>query len=154
MFREMRRKDRQMDDVEAVALLKKCTYGVLSVIGEHGYAYGVPLSYVYLNGAIYFHSANEGAKLDCIRANEQVSFCVVGDTNTLPDKFSTEYESVIVFGRAEETDEGEKNEALLGLLEKYSNYFFDKGIKYIQSAGDITTVIKITVDHMTGKARR
>ena len=154
MFREIRRKDRKLETIEAVAILTKCHYGVLSTVGENGYAYGVPLSFVYINDSIYFHCALEGTKLDNIQTNNKVSFCVVGDTMTLPDKFSTNYESVVIFGKAVEVYEAEKNEALLAFIEKYSSQYMESGKEYIKNAGDKAKVIKICIESITGKARR
>ncbi|MDK2829867.1 MAG: uncharacterized protein PWP67_2693 [Clostridium butyricum] len=122
MFKEMRRKDRQLDIKEVIEILEKCNYGILSTVGENGYAYGVPISYIYKNNSIYFHCATEGQKLDNLKNNNKVSFCVVGQTCILPDKFSTKYESVIIFGRANEVFEDEKNMALLETLNPHSAY--------------------------------
>ena len=154
MFREMRRKDRSIDNQQAVQLLEKGQYGVLSTVGENGYAYGVPLSYVYHRGNIYFHCAVEGNKLDNIRFNNKVSFCVVGDTEPLPDKFSYRYESVIVFGHAEEVYDKEKEDALVAIIQKYSAEYMEKGMEYIRKDGNKTKVIKINIEHLTGNARK
>lgn len=154
MFKEMRRKDRSIDKEQAVELLKKGQYGVLSTVGENGYAYGVPLNYVYHGGNIYFHCAVEGHKLDNIAHNNKVSFCVVGDTEPIPDKFSYRYESVIAFGRAVEVYDKEKEDALVAFIQKYSGEFMEKGMKYIQKDSIKTKVIKINIEHLTGKARK
>lgn len=154
MFKEMRRKDRKLETIEVAEVLKKCNYGVLSTVGENGYAYGVPISYVYINDSIYVHSALEGNKLDNIKFNNNVSFCVIGDTMLLPDKFGTKYESVIVFGKAAEVSDTEKNKAFLAFLDKYSSQYIEKGKEYIKNASEKTKVIKISIEHITGKARR
>lgn len=154
MFKEMRRKDRSMDYEQAVRLLEKGQYGVLSTIGKNGYAYGVPLNYVYINGNIYFHCAIEGNKLDNIAYNNKVSFCVIGNAEPIPEKFSFRYESVIAFGRAEEVYGKEKEDALVGLIKKYSGGFMEKGLEYIKNDCTKAKVIKITIDHLTGKARK
>lgn len=154
MFRELRRSDREITEVEALEILKKCEYGILSTTSEEGYAYGVPLSYAYMNGDIYFHCATEGYKLDNIRNNDKVSFTVVGQTELLPGKFSTNYESVIVFGRASEVNDEEKEDALLELIYKYSKDFVEEGKEYIKRASSKTRVIKVNVDHISGKGRR
>lgn len=154
MFKEIRRKDRKVEPSEAIDILKKCEYGILSTVDENGYSYGVPLSYVYANDSIYFHSAVEGHKLENIKNNDKVSFCVVGQTDVLPDKFSTKYESVIIFGRAKEVFEDEKKEALLELIKKYSVDYMEKGKAYIENASLRTKVIKVSIDHISGKARR
>lgn len=154
MFKEMRRKDRELETSEAIELLKKCEYGTLSTVGENGYPYGVPVSYVFINNSIYFHCAMIGYKLDNIINNNKVSFSVVGATNILAEKFSTEYESVIIFGTAKEIFEDEKNTALLELINKYSPEYVESGKAYIANASMKTKVIKIDIEHMTGKARR
>ena len=154
MFRKLRRSEKEIKNTEAIEILKNCEYGILSTTSENEYAYGVPLSYVYINDSIYFHCATEGYKLDNIKNNDKVSFCVVGQTAILPDEFSTKYESVILFGRANEVFDYEKEEALLELIKKYSKDYIEEGKEYIKRAGSKTKVIKITVEHISGKGRR
>lgn len=154
MIREMRRKDRQLKESEAIEILKNNTYGVLSTINNEGYPYGVPLSYIFINNSIYFHSATKGQKLDNILDNSNVSFCVVGKTEILPDQFSTKYESVIVFGKAIEVVDDEKNTALLDILNKYSTDYIEQGKVYIEKAIAATKVIKINIEHISGKSKR
>ena len=151
MFKEMRRKDKSIEKEQALKLLESGQYGILSTVGENGYAYGVPLNYAYYEGSIYFHSALEGKKLDSISFNDRVSFCVVGNTMSIPDKFSYKYESVIVFGRAIEVNDKEKEDALVALIEKYSGEFMEKGMKYIKKDINKTKVIKVNIEHLTGK---
>ena len=152
-MKELRRKDRAITEAEAVALLNRAEYGVLSTVAENGKPYGVPLNYCIINDCIYFHCAVEGQKIDNIKQNESVSFCAVGNTEILPDKFGTKYESVIVSGEVEEVFDMNKQKAMEGLLHKYSSEFFDKGIKYIEDLRDKTRVFKITINTLTGKAR-
>ncbi|MGF7401214.1 pyridoxamine 5'-phosphate oxidase family protein [Thermoanaerobacterium thermosaccharolyticum] len=154
MFREMRRQDRKMDNNEIIEVLKKCQYGVLSTVGIDGYAYGVPLSYVYLNNSIYFHCATVGHKLDNIRNNDKVSFCIVGEVDPVPEKFTTKYKSVILFGKASEVNGDEKYLVLIAILEKYAGQCMDKGKEYIKSAGEKVKVIKISIDYIEGKTNR
>lgn len=154
MFREMRRKDRELKNDEVIDILKNSDYGILSTVSEDGYPYGVPVSFVFFNNSIYFHGAIEGHKLDNILNNGKVSFCVVGQTYILPDKFSTKYESVIVFGMANEIFDDEKNTILLEILNKYSPDYIEKGKEYIKNASKATKVIKISIEHISGKARR
>ncbi|SCY15067.1 pyridoxamine 5'-phosphate oxidase family protein [Alkaliphilus peptidifermentans] len=154
MFREMRRTDRRIDNGRIVEILMNGHYGVFSTIGENGFPYGVPLSYVYLNSHIYFHCATNGYKLDNLKNNDKVSFCVIGNTEILPQDFSTKYESVIAFGKALEVFEDEKIKVLRELLKKYSKDYLEKGEAYIKNAGDKTKVIKIEIQNITGKARK
>lgn len=149
----MRKLERKMEDAQAIELLKKGEYGVLSTTGANGYAYAVPLSYAYLDNAIYFHCATEGQKLYNIKINDKISFCVVGETEVIPDKFTTKFESVIVFGRAVIVDNEEKQDGLMALVDKYSKDFLDKGKAYVNSGMNKTTVFKIIIEHFTGKCR-
>lgn len=154
MFRKMRRQEKEIENKEIEEILNKGEYGIFATIGENGYPYSVPLNYVYFEDCIYFHSAKSGHKIDNIKNNDKVSFCVVGDTEVLPSEFNTRYESVIVFGSAIEIDGKEKEKALLKLIEKYSLEFLEEGKLYISKAKDATSVVKISIDHMTGKAIR
>lgn len=154
MFKEMRRKDRELEKEEIMELLKRGEYGILSTIGENGYPYGVPVNYVYIDNAIYFHCAVEGQKLDNLRNDNKVSFCIVGETCIVPEQFTTKYESVIIFGKANEIDENEKNVDLLEIINKYSKEHMEKGKQYIKNADKKVKVIKINIDHISGKARR
>lgn len=152
MFREMRRKDKMKTYEEAVQILGECTNGVLSVIGDDGYPYGVPVSYIYHDGKIYFHCAGEGHKLDAIKADSRVSFTVVGEDEIAPEKFTTMYKSVIAFGKASIIDTDEEKMAALNLIrEKYSGNFPKEGAAYIEKFWDKTTVVVIEIEHMTGK---
>jgi nitroimidazol reductase NimA-like FMN-containing flavoprotein (pyridoxamine 5'-phosphate oxidase superfamily) len=148
----MRRKDKALTNEAVVRLLEECEYGTLSTVGDQGQPYGVPLNYVFQNACLYFHCALEGHKLDNLLSDGKVSFCVVGRTRVMPDRFSTEYESVIVTGVATVVLGDERNEALVGLVEKYSPEFVEEGHEYIEKLGSKTTVVKIEVVKMTGKA--
>lgn len=153
MFKKMRRVDRELDRSEAAKILETGNYGVLSTVGQDGYAYGIPLNYVYRNGSLYFHGALDGHKYENIAVNNRVSFCVVGEAETLPERFSTKYQSAIAFGEIYVVEGEEKREALLGFIEKYSREYMEKGVKYIDSDQQKTKVLKINVEHISGKAR-
>jgi nitroimidazol reductase NimA-like FMN-containing flavoprotein (pyridoxamine 5'-phosphate oxidase superfamily) len=154
MTQPMRRADRAIPDNEARAILEQGEYGILSTASSDGQPYGVPVSYAYTGEAIYFHCALEGHKLENLSSNNKVSFCVVGKTQVLPDKFATNYESVIVFGTALEVTDEEKHAGLVELLKKYSPGFIDKGLRYIDGDGRKARVYKIVIESMTGKARK
>lgn len=152
-MRELRRKDRAITDGEAIAILNKAEYGVLSTISPDGKPYGVPLSFCIIDNCIYFHCAIEGRKIDNIEKNHSVSFCAVGNTEILPDKFGTKYESVIVSGEVVEIFDDNKQIALENLLKKYSSNYFSKGLEYIETLKTKTRVFKISITHFSGKAR-
>ena len=152
MFREMRRKDKLKTPEETVQILENCTNGILSVIGDGGYPYGVPVSYTYNDGKIYFHCALTGHKLDAIKADPKVSFTVVGADNISPEKFTTTYKSVICFGKASILEKDEDKQAALELIVgKYSADYREGGLEYIKKMWDKTAVVQIDIEHMTGK---
>ncbi|SHE79485.1 pyridoxamine 5'-phosphate oxidase family protein [Alkalibacter saccharofermentans] len=154
MFREMRKKERQMPLSECKKLLNESEYGFLAMTGEDGYPYSIALNYIYLDDKIYFHSALEGHKIDNLDYNDKVCFSIVGKTAVVENRFSRSYESIVVFGRAAQVDENEKTEIMIKLVEKYSPEKIDKGIGYIKEAKDKIKVYKIKIDHMSGKARK
>jgi nitroimidazol reductase NimA-like FMN-containing flavoprotein (pyridoxamine 5'-phosphate oxidase superfamily) len=155
MFPAMRQQKRELSRPEAEEILTGGTYGVLSLNGGDGYAYGVPLSYVFKENRIYLHCAGEGRKLTYLRRDNRVSFCVVGEAYPLPDQFSMQYRSAMVFGKASEVAGEEKLPVLLAFLEKYSTAdYLERGRKYAVKALDKTTVLRIEIEHLTGKARK
>jgi uncharacterized protein len=153
-MRDLRRKDRAITNDEAIAILKRAEYGVLSTVSPDGKPYGVPLNFCIVDHCIYFHCAIEGQKLDNIEKNKSVSFCTVGDIEILSDKFATKYESVIVSGEVEEISGHNKQIALEGMLKKYSPNYFREGLEYIEKLKAKTRVFKISILNLSGKARR
>lgn len=78
----------------------------------------------------------------------------MGDTQILPHKFATKYESVIVSGEVEEVFGGNKQVALEGLIHKCSADFINEGLKYIERLKGKARVFKINMESVTGKARK
>lgn len=154
MVQDMRRKDRKLNEDEAKEILEAGTYGVLSINSGSGYAYGVPLSYVYSNNRVYFHWALEGQKLNRVRHDNKVSFCVVEEARPLPEKFSMGYRSVIALGKMSEAVGEEKMDALLLFVKKYSPDYLEQGKQYAVHAGDKTVVFRIDIEHLSGKANQ
>lgn len=96
-FREMRRKRQLLSDEESIRILKTATAGTLALLGDEDYPYAVPLSYVYNDGRLYFHSALNGHKIDAIRKYDKASFCVIEKDEVRPEKYTTFFRSVIAF---------------------------------------------------------
>jgi nitroimidazol reductase NimA-like FMN-containing flavoprotein (pyridoxamine 5'-phosphate oxidase superfamily) len=103
---------------------------------------------------VYFHCAMEGRKLSGLKNGSSVSFCAVGSTEVLPSKFGTLYESVIAEGTIEEVAGKEKQLGLEGLIRKYSPEYVPEGMGYIESKGPRARVYKISITHLSGKARQ
>lgn len=149
----MRRNDRELAPEDALAFLVGAEYGILSTVSKDGSPYGIPLSFCVIDGAIYFHCAVEGRKLENLEHNRSVSFCAVGNTRVMPEKFGTLYQSAIATGEAMEVFDEEKQRALEGLVRKYAADFTESGAKYIEALRHKTRVYKIVVSSVSGKAR-
>ncbi len=151
MFREMRRSKQLLSAENTEAVMRRCTNGILACMGDEGYPYAVPLSYVYHNGKIYFHTAKEGHKIDAIISNPKVSFTVVDEDKIISEEYTTYFRSVIVFGKARITENGEHLEAFAALIEKYSadQPIEDKHKKASECAQ--AYIVAIDIEHMTGK---
>ena len=150
----MRKKQRQLCGSDAISIIEKGEYGILSTVSLHGEPYGVPVNYCFIDQCIYLHCAPAGKKLDHIAANPKVSFCIVGDTAIQPERFTTKFESAIVSGTAEEVFGEEKKQALAGVIKKYALQFQADGLAYVNKAHEKTKVIKIVPTAITGKASR
>ena len=150
-MRELRRKDKQITLEESLELLRIGEHGILSTVDQEGQPYGVPLNYVYSDDAIYFHCALSGHKIDNIKNNSKVSFCVVGGTQVLPADFSTNFVSMVIFGIASEVKGEERYGGLIALLKKYSPDYLKEGKKYIEKLDKATKVIKIDIQQISGK---
>ena len=76
-FREIRRRDRALTEIEARAILARADHGVLSTLGADGWPYGVPVNHVLCADVLYIHCARKGHKLENIAHEGRVSFCAV-----------------------------------------------------------------------------
>lgn len=152
MFREMRRSKQLLDTNYAKDILNKGTSGVLSVHGDDGYPYGVPLSYVYNDDKIYFHVAKEGHKIDSIKKNDKVSFTVIIQDNLVPERFTTYFMSIIAFGRAKIVEDKEEKRRLISLLsDRYFPEMKEKSYDEIESTFQRFDIIEMKIEHITGK---
>jgi nitroimidazol reductase NimA-like FMN-containing flavoprotein (pyridoxamine 5'-phosphate oxidase superfamily) len=153
--RPMRRRDRELEESEARAILDKAEWGVLATVDGDGWPYAVPVNHALIDGALIVHCATAGHKLDNLAADSRVSYCVVTQSEVLPLELSTRYESAIAFGRAALVcDEAAKREALRALGERFASQHPDLVRAEIEKDLFRTTVVKITLARVTGKARR
>jgi nitroimidazol reductase NimA-like FMN-containing flavoprotein (pyridoxamine 5'-phosphate oxidase superfamily) len=151
-MRKMTNESKQMTSEEAEQILAQGEIGVLATVDREGQPYGVPLNYGYIEGAIYFHGALEGHKLDNIRENDRVSFTVIAKALVVPEQFTTHYESVILFGTATVvTDEAEKIKAMSQVVSKYSPEFLERGLQMVQRGLSQFHIVRLNISHMTGK---
>ncbi len=130
MFREMRRKRQALCKEECERILREGQTGVLALGGDDGYPYALPINYVFDGADIYFHCAKAGHKLDSIARCDKASFCVVDKDDVVPEKYTTFFKSVIVFGRMSViNDEEAMRRAAFILAKKYCPDETDAGIK-------------------------
>lgn len=152
-FRPMRRKNREMSEEKCREVLNTASSGVLALLGDAGYPYAVPLSYVHDGNAIYFHCARTGHKLDAARFDARCSFCVVDRDDVDAGHYTTHYRSVIVFGRVHEIiDEAQKREFITVLAKKYNPTDTPENRdKYINGELAGMSMLRLDIEHMTGK---
>lgn len=153
MFRELVRKNKKISDAECEELLTSATRGVLSVNGDGGYPYGTPMNHYFCkeDGCIYFHCGKVGHRLDSLKHNDKVSFCVFDEGYRIEGEWALNVKSVIIFGHVEIIDDMEK---ITDIARKLS-YKFTNDEKYI--SGEIerfakaTLLLKLTPEHICGK---
>ncbi|WP_019849961.1 pyridoxamine 5'-phosphate oxidase family protein [Desulfitobacterium sp. PCE1] len=151
MFREMRRSKQLLSREDTVAVMDRCTNGVLACLGDEDYPYAVPLSYVYFNEKIYFHSAKAGHKIDAIAKNPKVSFSVIDEDTIVSKEYTSYFRSVIAFGKTRIVEGDEWLEAFKALVEKYSGDQSEEA-KHKEITGCTRAhLIAIDVEHITGK---
>ena len=151
-FREMRRKRQLLTEAESVDILKNATSGVLALMGDDDYPYAVPLSYLYANGHLYFHSALTGHKVDAIRKHPKASFCVVAQDEIHPERFTTFYRSVIAFGKVHIIDDEEEKAATARLFgQRYSPNDEPGLAQELKDGLPRMLMIRFDIEHMTGK---
>src|SRR5271157_3472397 len=154
-FREIRRTDRALTEDQAREILARAEHGVLATVGVDGWPYAVPVNHVLCGDALYFHCALEGHKLENIAHEERVAFCAVASARVLPEALSTLYESAVVFGRAAVvTDAAEKLRGLELLAVRFCGALTAEAEKAIADSGSRTTVVRIRIERIAGKAHR
>lgn len=153
MFRKMRRFKQQISEEECIRILKAEPRGVLSLLGDDGYPYGIPLNHWYCedDGKIYFHGAREGHKIDALKACDKVSFCVYDQGYRKDGEWALNINSVVVFGRiALVTDEDKARRICDQLSRKFTD---DEAYIQNELANALPRVqcLELTIEHMTGK---
>ena len=152
MFREMRRFKQLLPQETAIEILNRNTGGTLALLGDEDYPYAVPISYVYADGKLYFHSAKSGHKIDAIKKHEKASFCVIDKDEIVPEKYTTYFRSVIAFGKVRLVEDAEEmRRVATALAMKYSADFAEGIPAEIDSSIKNMAIIEMTIDHITAK---
>lgn len=153
MFRKMRRFKQELSLQQCQNLLISEKRGVLSVNGDNGYPYGIPLDYYYDidDNCLYFHGAKQGHKIDAINRDNRVCFTVYNQGIIKENDWAYTCESVIVFGTIELINDIKITEEKVRLLaEKYypSKEEIDK---VINSDLNRVQLLKLNIQHISGK---
>jgi len=159
-LKSARRHDRVVSDEAWIkAMLHTAGTGVLATVRE-GQPFVNTNLFVYGEsaGAIYLHTARAGETRENVERDERVAFTVFELGRLLPAdtalEFSAEYASVVVFGRATiVTDQGEADQALQALLDKYCPDLV-AGTDYQRATTqdlDRTSVYRISIEEWSGK---
>ena len=153
MFRKMRRFKQELGKDECVEILKNEPRGVLSVLGDDGYPYGIPMDHWYDEGSgnLYFHGAKEGHKLDAISACDKVSYCVYDQGYRNDGEWALNIKSVVVFGRLDPMMDADQTlKACKNLCLKFTDNqeYIEKELKNYTSR---VLCLELTPEHMTGK---
>ena len=153
MFRDLTRKSKQLSQEECARILEAETRGVLSVMGDEGYPYGMPMNHWYdrESGKIYFHTGIGGHRSDSISRCDKVSFCV-HDSGVRPEgEWAFDVRSVIVFGRVRELEDLE----LIRDITRKLSYKFTQDEGYIEEEirnhARATRLLELTPEHICGK---
>lgn len=152
MPREMRRKKQELSQSECIAILERGTSGVLAVLGDEGFPYAVPLSYVCDESRLLFHCAPAGHKLDAIERCAKASFCVVDKDDVVAAEYTTYFRSVIAFGRARIIrDEADRRQALELLAAKYTPDDEEGRLQEVDKLIGRTCMVELSIEHLSGK---
>lgn len=153
MFRELTRKNQQLSEEECVRILTEEKRGVLSVLGDEGYPYGMPMNHFYNaeDGKLYFHCGWGGHRQDALNRCDQVSFCVYDSGYTVEGDWALRIKSVIVFGRMEIIDDMEQIADISAKLSRKFTQDEESIQQVIRQCAHETRLLQLTPEHICGK---
>lgn len=153
MFRKMRRNKQKLSLNESIDILHRNTSGVLGLMGDDGYPYTVPVSYVYCDNKIYFHTGKEGHKVDAINNYDKASFCIIDKDEVVPCEYTTYFKSVIAFGKIRFiNDENEIKYSIDMLAKKYAPDDTEQNRQVaVDKEYDMLAMAVMDIEHITGK---
>ena len=154
MFRELRRPKQALSKEQCIEVLKAAPRGILSMLGDDGYPYGIPLTHYYdeESGKIYFHGAAEGHKIDAIKGCDKVSFCVLDKGYKNEGDWVWHTNSVIVFGRIHFVEDHTKALQMCVKLAKKHTDSPEYVKNELESSGHKVLALELEIEHISGKA--
>ncbi len=155
MIHDMRRIDRSLSETEAREIMARADHGFLATVGADGWPYAVPVNHVLAGDLLYFHCSLAGHKLENLAHEERVAFSAIASAEIAPKEVTTRYESAIIFGRASLVEDPiEKRKALELMGRRFCVGFEAEVQEEIRKDGPKTVVVRIRIEHITGKANR
>ncbi|HIX34193.1 MAG TPA: pyridoxamine 5'-phosphate oxidase family protein [Candidatus Gemmiger avium] len=156
MINTLRRIDRKLSYEDAMTVLRESEYGFLSTINEDGTPHCVPLAFALYNGALYFHCARAGQKLDNLRRDNRAQFTCVRNSRTVPMQFTIEFASCMVDGLVHFVeDEQERMDAMRAICEKYDPEGLDTpSYERIMRGMPAVVMLRMEITALCGKANR
>ena len=153
MFRELVRQNKKLTMEDCVSVLESETHGVLSVQGDDGYPYGMPMNHFYNaeDGCIYFHCGKVGHRLDALRRCDKVSFCVYDQGYRNEGEWAYNVKSVIAFGRMELIEDMEQIIRITRLLSLKFIQDEEHIRREIEQSAHRTLLMKLVPEHICGK---
>ena len=153
MFRKLARANQALPPEECLEILERELRGVLSVLGDDDYPYGMPLNHYYCreDGKLYFHGGMKGHRVDAVRRHDKVSFCVMDQGFRREGEWALNIKSVIVFGRMEEVTDREKCDEIYRLLSRKFIIDDEYTQEEIRRSGPHTMLLALVPEHITGK---
>lgn len=153
VFRKMRRFKQELSKEECIEILKSEPRGVLSMIGDDGYPYGIPMTHWFCedDGKIYFHGAKEGHKIDAIRKCDKVSFCVYDKGYRKEGEWALNVRCVVIFGKIKVVED---SETVVKVCSELCRKFTDDPAyieQELKNAGSRVLCFELVPEHMTGK---
>ena len=153
MFREIRKKKKEISMDAAKALLHSARRGVLAVNGDNGYPYAIPVNYLYdeAQQKIFFHGAKVGHKVDALKADDRVCFTVFGNETIKDLDWAPYLQSVVVFGRCHII---ETQEERIRLVKPFAMKYYpneEMVDEEIAADGKAVQMFEIEIEHLSGK---
>lgn len=156
----MRRKDRELNSIDQITDVLKCGKIAQIAFVDNNQPYIITMNYGYVitdnKIRLYFHSANEGRKIECVKSNPNVCFTIaICDPFVTGEKacnYGMKYRSVVGYGNIRIVED--TNERITGLDLLMKQYTGNGNWDYEEDMLKRTTVICIDVQDVTGKSKK
>ena len=151
-FPPLRRSKQALSPDRCREILREEKRGVLSLLGNEGYPYGIPIDYFYdeTDDALYFHCATSGHKNDAIAKCDKASFCVyVGQKDA--EEWFFRFESVVLFGRISFVEDEAKKKEICSALAKKFGQTDEYAAREWERFRQHVSCLSLRIEHMTGK---